>query len=61
MKEFIVKIIHQQELSKEMDETSSGKILASKQLLHLRPFIDDDGLLRVGCRLRQAEIPYHQK
>ncbi|XP_066585538.1 uncharacterized protein [Prorops nasuta] len=45
----------------------ADKIIALKnlpykgKLLNLSPFIDEHGLIRVGGRLRQANIPFHQK
>ena len=35
-----------------------GKELSSRTLLPLHPFLDDQGLLRVGGRLSQSEHPY---
>ena len=41
--------------------TSQEPISSSSTLLSLDPFIDDEGLLRVGGRLRQSSLPLEEK
>ncbi|XP_011858303.1 PREDICTED: uncharacterized protein LOC105555871, partial [Vollenhovia emeryi] len=43
------------------DLTSRRKLQGNSKLLSLNPFIDDNGLIRVGGRLRQAPLPYTQR
>ncbi|XP_066928380.1 uncharacterized protein [Clytia hemisphaerica] len=40
------------------DETTAMK---SKKLLQLKPFVDDDGILRVGGRIKHAKVDYTRK
>ncbi len=40
---------------------SSGQLSTSNSLCALSPYIDNSGLMRVGGRLQQADIPYQQK
>ncbi|XP_062534977.1 uncharacterized protein LOC134204168 [Armigeres subalbatus] len=44
----------------EFHMLANDKLKKSK-LLQLAPFIDVDGMLRVGGRLKHAQIPFHQK
>ncbi|XP_020604505.1 uncharacterized protein LOC110043393 [Orbicella faveolata] len=48
------------ELSREA-ESSAKKALKGSQLYRLLPFLDGDGILRVGGRLRRAEMEYGEK
>ncbi|KFD65640.1 hypothetical protein M514_22235 [Trichuris suis] len=44
--------------SQEMEALSrSGQVLASSRVAALRPYLDAQGLMRVGGRLRRAELP----
>ncbi|XP_015437897.1 PREDICTED: uncharacterized protein LOC107193036 [Dufourea novaeangliae] len=48
--------------SKEISQLKAGKDLQSgSKLLLLRPFLDDKGILRVGGRLQNSNLPYEQK
>lgn len=38
-----------------------GKSLHNSKLLTLTPFLDSDGIIRVGGRLKNAHIPFDQK
>ncbi|XP_037911915.1 uncharacterized protein LOC119652051 [Hermetia illucens] len=51
----ILRIIQQKEFSDEIDDITKGKPL-KKRLRSLNPFIDRDGILRVGGRLRNANV-----
>ncbi|XP_018359071.1 PREDICTED: uncharacterized protein LOC108758564 [Trachymyrmex cornetzi] len=58
----IVRLVQDQAFKREINELRLGKAVHRKsKLLSLRPFLDKDGLLRVGGRLRQAEIEWDQK
>lgn len=59
--EFIVKETQSLSFKKEISELTSNKPLSNKQLLHLKSFLDNSGLLRVGGRLDHANISYQQK
>ena len=52
----IVKMVQRSELPEEFDRLRRNR--PSRRLASLHPFIDDDGLLRVGGRLENAKLPY---
>ena len=57
-----VKIIQAQAYSVELDALRQNHPLPSNSsILSLRPFLDDNGLLRVGGRLQNAPLPYSAK
>jgi Family of unknown function (DUF5641)/Integrase zinc binding domain/Integrase core domain len=58
---FIIKQIQNHSFSKEITELSNNKNLSNKQLISLTPILDQSGLLRVGGRLKNAEINFDQK
>ncbi|XP_061729202.1 uncharacterized protein LOC133534129 [Cydia pomonella] len=47
--------------SRELDAIKNNKLIPSKSVLKLRPFIDDQGLLRVGGRLTHSQLSFDQK
>ena len=55
-----VAIVQQQAFAEEINILKEGKEERNK-LLPLRPFLDQDGLLRVGGRLGLAELPYTKR
>ncbi|XP_076660027.1 uncharacterized protein LOC143363307 [Halictus rubicundus] len=58
----VLKIVQNQAFAREIHEIKQGKVasdLNSLQCLH--PFIDDQGLVRVGGRLSNANIEYEQQ
>lgn len=58
----IIYIIQRAEFADEFKALSKDKkVHASSKLKALNPFIDDNGLLRVGGRLKHSEIPYEAK
>ncbi|GBM69442.1 hypothetical protein AVEN_165464-1 [Araneus ventricosus] len=58
----LVKIVQSQELSSELNIFKKGKPLNSKsKIISLSPFIDENGLIRVGGRLKNASISMDQK
>lgn len=58
---FIIKIIQEKGFSNEIACLTNNKILSNKAILSLSPFLDNEGILRVGGRLSRADIPFHQK
>ena len=46
---------------KTRDIVSNGQVQKSSLLRNLTPFVDDQGLFRVGGRLSQSENPEHKK
>ncbi|GBM57681.1 hypothetical protein AVEN_222534-1 [Araneus ventricosus] len=58
----LVKIVQNQELSSELNILKKRKPLNSKsKIISLSPFIDENGLIRVGGRLKNASIFIDQK
>jgi hypothetical protein len=41
------------------DLTEQQKVATDSSLKTLYPFIDQEGILRVGGRLQQSNLPYH--
>ena len=58
---FIIKTIQETEFSKEIIELKNNKQLSNKTLLSLKPYLDNEGMIRVGGRLINASIPFEQK
>ncbi|XP_065079562.1 uncharacterized protein LOC135702458 isoform X1 [Ochlerotatus camptorhynchus] len=56
---FIIRMLQQSQLQKEIQYIQRGEL--PKQLATLHPFIDEDGLLRVGGRLHNSKLPYNAK
>lgn len=44
-----------------LSELSHGRVVSSRLLARLRPFIDDQNIVRVGGRLSKANLPEDQK
>ncbi|XP_017796984.1 PREDICTED: uncharacterized protein LOC108578211 [Habropoda laboriosa] len=60
--ERIMKLVQAGAFDKEIRDLQKGTPLHPKsRLLSLHPFLDDQGILRVGGRLQNAAIPYEQK
>lgn len=57
----IVQALQSQHFSKDLDDLSLGRPLKEKYLLSLNPFLDENGLIRVGGRLENAAVSYDQK
>lgn len=57
----LVEKIQKMSFSKEISEINSKKIVSNKNILHLSPFLDKSGLLRVGGRLSKSDLPFNQK
>ncbi|CAG7734943.1 unnamed protein product, partial [Allacma fusca] len=57
-----IKLVQSEEFRKEFRKLKAAeRIDTSSNILCLNPFIDDVGLLRVGGRLRNADIPIQHK
>lgn len=56
----IVKIIQQEAFTEEIKQLRTGQAKRNK-LSSLAPFLDGDGLIRVGGRLKYSNIPYAGK
>lgn len=58
----IFKVVQSQEFSEDISNLQNNRALnKNSKLRNLDPFLDSDGLLRVGGRLAEADIPYRQK
>ncbi|XP_058808422.1 uncharacterized protein LOC131674012 [Phymastichus coffea] len=59
----ILKLLQQERFSLELRQlsNSSGSCRKGTSFDKLTPFIDDQGLIRVGGRLKEADLPYDQK
>lgn len=57
----IVKLLQEKYFYHEISKLKSQKIIANKAILSLNPFVDSEGMLRVGGRLKNADISFDQK
>lgn len=57
----IVVALQKQCFSKELSEIRKNGHVTNKCIAKLNPFLDTEGILRVGGRLEQADVPYSQK
>jgi hypothetical protein len=58
----LLRLSQKETFSQEIQLLSQGKIIKSNSnVLSLSPFLDNDGLLRVGGRLTYAHYPYNKK
>ena len=61
-KRYWIRLIQDTHFSKEIITLRAGRELSNNSsLIHLRPFVDSDGLLRVGGRENRANITYSSK
>ncbi|XP_076301647.1 uncharacterized protein LOC143219631 [Lasioglossum baleicum] len=59
---FWIKSIQREQFPTELEALTHGRSLSTKSsIMSLNPFIDSDGILRVGGRLHKAPIPIAQK
>lgn len=58
---FIIKIIQAKYFPKEINTLKNKLVIADKQILSLKPFLDTDNIIRVGGRLSYASISYSHK
>lgn len=56
----IIKILQSKYFSQELHDLKHNKVLRNKHLKGLCPFLDEIGIMRVGGRLSNANIPYSQ-
>ncbi|CAG7716462.1 unnamed protein product [Allacma fusca] len=57
-----VRYVQREHFFKDVNAILNDKPLTTKSvLLHLCPFVSDDGLLRVGGRLRKSLLPFTQR
>lgn len=58
----LLKLCQSESFKRDLHELSiHGKVCSSSKLLCLSPFLDDEGIIRVGGRLKNAPISYSQK
>lgn len=57
----LVKIVQQEEMRADIQALRAGKLNKSSKIFNLNPFIDEQGVMRVGGRLQNSELPYNQK
>ncbi|XP_018407562.1 PREDICTED: uncharacterized protein LOC108783489 [Cyphomyrmex costatus] len=58
----IIRLVQRQVYEREIEDLQNGREVHRKsKLLTLRPFLDEQGLIRVGGRIRHAEINIDQK
>ncbi|XP_063831773.1 uncharacterized protein LOC135080978 [Ostrinia nubilalis] len=61
-KSIIIKYIQKQEFTNEINNLElNNKVSTKSKLCELNPFLDKDGILRVGGRLRNAQINHEMK
>ncbi|XP_076301681.1 uncharacterized protein LOC143219696 [Lasioglossum baleicum] len=59
---FWIKSIQREQFPTELEALTHGRSVSTKSsIISLNPFIDSDGVLRVGGRLHKAQIPVAQK
>lgn len=58
----LIKITQQQASASEISELANNQqVESTSKLLAFNPFLDNDGVLRVGSRLEVATVPFNQK
>ncbi|XP_033220964.1 uncharacterized protein LOC117175365 [Belonocnema kinseyi] len=58
----LLKLTQSQDFAKEIHDLKETELVSKKsRLLPLNPFVDAQGLLRVGGRLANAPVPFNQK
>ncbi|XP_076660598.1 uncharacterized protein LOC143363956 [Halictus rubicundus] len=58
----IIKTLQHEHFKREIDALNSGKTLDKRsKILNLNPFLDEQGILRVGGRLHHSLLDYNQK
>lgn len=61
-KNVIIRSVQEESFNKVIETLSKGGNISSKiPLSKLNPFLDEDGLLRVGGRLKRADLSYPEK
>ena len=60
--QYVIKTVHREAFSEEiLSFQRSGQVHKGSSILSLNPFVDEEGLLRVGGRLKQSSLPYGEK
>ena len=58
----IVKDIQRREFDEEIDDLSKkGDVEKESKIHQFKPFLDEDGMMRIGGRLKNAQIPFDAK
>ncbi|XP_053973204.1 uncharacterized protein LOC128873578 [Hylaeus volcanicus] len=57
----IIKIIQAEQFDNEISQLKNGEHIKNSRLANLSPFIDENSLVRVGGRLKNANISFAQK
>lgn len=57
----LIYVVQRAVYAKEIASLSAGRSIQSNNLRRLDPFIDETGLVRVGGRLNNADIPYKHR
>lgn len=58
----IIKMIQQHRFAQEIKELRRNRcVLNNSSLITLNPFLDDNGLIRVGGRMKAAGVTYNQQ
>ncbi|XP_017797536.1 PREDICTED: uncharacterized protein LOC108578672 [Habropoda laboriosa] len=57
----IIKMVQSTAFERDIKDLGSGRLHAKSQLRSLAPFLDKNGVLRVGGRLQKSELPFAQK
>lgn len=60
--QFVVKVVQNESFHREIEALASGKhIPRNSSILRLDPYLDDNGVLRVGGRLKNSNLPQTEK
>ena len=60
--QLVIKTVQEEAFSEEiLSFQRSGQVHKRSSILSLNPFVDEEGLLRVGGRLKQSSLPYDKK
>ena len=57
----LIHTVHAEVFQEEIFSLQQSKCVSKRSLVHLSPFLDEDGILRVRGRLKRASIPSHEK
>ena len=57
---YLIKIVQGEPFPDEIRASNSGKNCRNRTILHLARFLDDDGIIHVGERLKNAEFAVEQ-
>lgn len=57
-----IKLIQQNYFQRDINDSSKNRICSEKsKLRYLKPFLDDNGVIRIGADLKHALIPLEQQ